>query len=94
MSHDLLVQKLMAYRTYFLQWLHHGCLLLNKREQVTHYGTTNQKFANACGRRNKQKGVLDRRPLFLSPNSPPFFPSSQPHPPTRPSLPTFTRQAK
>ena len=57
MSHDLLVQ--MAHRKYFLQSFHHGCLLLNKREQVTHYGTTNQKFANACGRRNKQKGVLD-----------------------------------
>ena len=60
MSHGLLVQ--MAYRTYFLQCLHHCCLLLNKREQVTHHGTTNQKFANACGRRNKQKdGICSYR---------------------------------
>ena len=88
MSHDLLVQK--AYRTYFLQCLHYGCLLLNKREQVTHFGTTNQKFATP---------VLDRRPFSSLPNSSPFFPSSQPiaplpPPPTRPSLSTFTRQAK
>ena len=82
MSHDLLVQ--MAYRTYFLQCFHHGCLLLNKREQVTHYGTTNQKFANARGRRNKQKGVLDRHSLFVSPQFPslfPFLPAPSPHPP-------------
>ena len=87
MSHDLLVQ--MAYRTYFLQCLHHGCLLLNKREQVTHYGTTNQKFANAYGRRNKQKGVLDRRPLF------PFLPapSPQPPPPPHPPFPFDVHQA-
>ena len=94
MSHDLLVQ--MAYRTYFLQRFHHGCLLLNKREQVTHYGTTNQKFANACGRRNKQRGFLTGAPFSSLPNPRPFFPSSQPIPPPPPpgSLSTFTRQAK
>ena len=90
MSHDLLVQ--MAYRKYFLQSFHNGCLLLNKREQVTHYGTTNQKFANACGRRNKQKGVLDRRPLFLSPQSPSLFPFLPAHPPS-PRLPFDVHQA-
>ena len=51
--------------------------LTNARQQVTHYGSANQEFADASICRNEQKGSCSRRPLPSLLNPPPFSSSSK-----------------
>ena len=46
--------------------------LTNTRQQVTHYDSANQEFADASVCRNELKGSYSRRPLPSLLNPPPF----------------------